>query len=124
MYVYLLVPPVEQYIWKLLTPCQQSLLAFHRFVGHRSLSHLMISDNATTYEAAASELKDLFTSEIIATINRQRTTWHFIPKKAPWFVGFWERLIGLTKAAIKKTLRRAHVNLQMLQAVVVEVKLL
>ena len=36
------------------------LLAFRRFVGRRSLPHLMISDNASTFEAAASELKDLF----------------------------------------------------------------
>ena len=84
----------------------------------------MISDNATTYEAAATELKDLFTAEVIATISRQGTTWHFIPKKAPWFGGFWERLIGLTKAAIKKTLGRAHVSLQVLQTVVVEVELI
>jgi len=83
----------------------------------------MISDNASTFEAAASELKDLFTSEAIATINRHGTTWQFIPKKAPWFGGFWERLIGLTKAAIKKTLGRAHDSLQVLQTVVVEVEL-
>jgi len=57
------------------------LLAFRRFMGRRSLPHLMISDNASTFEAAASELKDLFTSEAIATINRQGTTWQFIPKR-------------------------------------------
>jgi len=100
------------------------LLAFRRFVSRRSLPQLMISDNATTYEAAATELKDLFTAEVIATISRQGTTWHFIPKKAPWFGGFWERLIGLTKATIKKTLGRAHISLQVLQTVVVEVELI
>ena len=58
----------------------------------------MISDNASTYEAAASELKNLFDIEVIATINRQGTTWQFILKNTPWFGGFWERLI---KAAVK-----------------------
>jgi len=84
----------------------------------------MISDNATSYEAAAAELEDLISSEVIATINRQRTTWHFIPMKAPWFGGLWERLIGLTKAAIKKTLGRAHTSLQVLQTVVMKVELI
>ena len=25
--------------------------------------------------------------------------WQFIPKRAPWYGGWWERLIGLTKTA-------------------------
>ena len=101
------------------------MLAFRRFVGRRSLPELMISDNATTYEAAAGELKKLFSSEELHTaLGIRGTTWKFIPKKAPWFGGFWERLIGLTKTAIKKTLGRAHVSLLVLQTIVVEVELI
>jgi len=57
------------------------LLAFRRFVGCQSLPQLMISDNATAYEAAATELKDLLTSEVIVTINRQETAWHIYTKE-------------------------------------------
>jgi len=32
------------------------LLAFHCFAGHRSTPQLMISDNVTTFQAAAEEL--------------------------------------------------------------------
>jgi len=32
------------------------LQAFHRFVGRRSLLHLMLSDNALTYQAAVEEI--------------------------------------------------------------------
>jgi len=46
----------------------------------------------------------------------------FILKNAPWFGGFWERLIGLTKAAIKKILGRAHVSLQALQTIVANIE--
>jgi len=35
------------------------LLAFRHFTGHRSTQQLMISDNATTFQASAEELKDL-----------------------------------------------------------------
>ena len=101
------------------------MLAFRRFVSRRSLPQLMMSDNALTYEAAAEELKELFNSdEVLASLERQGTTWKFIPKRAPWFGGFWERLIGLTKAAIKKTLGRTHVSLEVLQTIVVEVELI
>ena len=91
------------------------LLAFRRFAGRRSTPQLMVSDNATTFQAAAEELKTLSSSEEVrAVLNREGVTWRFIPKKAPWFGGFWERLIGLTKSAIKKVLGRAHVSLQVL----------
>ena len=43
------------------------MLAFRQFVDHRLLPELMISDNATTYEAAADELKKLFSSEEVHT---------------------------------------------------------
>ena len=36
--------------------------------------------------------------------------------------GFWERLIGLTKQAIRKTLGRTFISLQQLQTVIVEVE--
>ena len=42
----------------------------------------------------------------------------------PWFGGFWERLIGLTKTSLKKTLGRTHVTLEGLQTVIVEVEAL
>ena len=67
------------------------MLAFRQFVGRRLLPELMISDNATTYEAAADELENLFSSEELHTaLGIRGTTWKFIPKKAPWFGGSWE----------------------------------
>ena len=50
------------------------------------------------------------------------TQWKFIPKCAPWFGGFWERLVGLTKSALKKTLGRAHITLDGLQTIIVEIE--
>ena len=41
--------------------------------------------------------------------------------RAPWYGGFWERLIGLTKKAIKKTQGRALITLTELQTLAVEV---
>ena len=49
-------------------------------------------------------------------------TWHFIPKRALWYGGFWERMVGLTKQAIKKTLGRAFVTLTQLETIVVEIE--
>ena len=99
------------------------LLAFRRFASRKSLPKIVISDNASTYMSAATELYDLFNSKTLAThLGRQGVEWKFIPKRAPWFGGFWERLIGLTKTCLKKVLGRAHVTLATLETMVVEIE--
>ena len=81
------------------------LQAFRRFVSQRSLPRLLLSDNASTYLAAAEELQKLLSSAALKEdLSRRGVEWRFIPKRAPWFGGFWERLIALTKSALKKVL--------------------
>ena len=80
------------------------LLAFRRFDSRRSLPVVMMLHNASTYISPAEELTRLFTSEELSTVlGRESTKWNFISKKVPWFGGYWERLIRLTKMTIKKT---------------------
>ena len=99
------------------------LQAFRRFTSRKSLPTTMISDNASTYLSAAKEIEELVNSvKIHDTLKVQGTTWQFIPKRAPWYGGFWERLIGLTKSTLKKVLGRAFVSLIMLQTVIVEIE--
>ena len=98
------------------------MLAFRKFAGQRSLPRMMISDNGSTYLSAAEELKSMMKlPEIKEQLSRRGVTWKFIPKRAPWYGGFWERLVGVSKTAIKKTLGRRHVSLQTLEAIVVEI---
>ncbi|XP_028394462.1 uncharacterized protein LOC114518655 [Dendronephthya gigantea] len=67
--------------------------AFRRFVSRKSLPKI-ISDNASTYQSAAEELTQLFNStELETNLSKRGTQWKFIPKRAPWYGGFWERLI-------------------------------
>ena len=67
--------------------------------------------------------KSLFASdELSEALACRGTQWQFIPKRAPWFGGFWERLIGLTKSCLKKTLGRTHATMESLQTIVVEVE--
>ena len=99
------------------------LQAFRRFVSRRSLPRLLLSDNASTYLAAAEELQKLLSSAALKEdLSRRGVEWRFIPKRAPWFGGFWERLIALTKSALKKVLGRTHATLESLQTIVVEVE--
>jgi len=99
------------------------LQVFRRFAACRSLPHLIISDNASTYTSAAKKLSKLFQSSTLKSALMHRgTVWKFIPKRAPWYGGFWERLIGVVKVSLKKTLGRAYVTLPVLQTTIVEVE--
>ena len=78
---------------------------------------------ASTYLAAVDELQQLLQSEhLIEVLGRREVLWHFISKCAPWYGGWWERLISLTKMSLKKLLGRSRVNLPVLQTLVVEVE--
>ena len=97
--------------------------AFRRFASRKSLPKRMISDNASTYLSAADELKQLFQSPSLKKVFSDRgIAWEFIPKRAPWYGGFWERLIGMTKTVIKKVLGRARISLFALQTLVTEIE--
>jgi len=83
----------------------------------------MMSDNASMFTSAAEEITRLLQSKTLETsLGAHEVVWKFIPKKAPWFGGFWECLIGLTKACLKKVLGRSHINLPTLQTLIVEIE--
>ena len=102
---------------------QTFLLAFRRFSSRKSLPSIMISDNASTFLAAAEDLQRLFESETLQReLEHHNVTWRLIPKRAPWYGGFWERMVGLTKQATKRTLGRAYVTLQQLETIAMKLK--
>ena len=99
------------------------LQAFSRFTSRKSTPQVIISDNGSTFVAASEELRNLFKSESLQeTLANRGIEWRFIPKRAPWYGGFWERLISVTKNTLKKILGRALVDKEMLQTAVIEIE--
>ena len=97
--------------------------AFRRFVSRKSLPRTLISDNATTFVSGSEEIKRLCESQLVQeTLSTHGVEWKFIPKRAPWYGGFWERLIALTKTSLKKVLGRSQVNMETLQTIVTEIE--
>jgi len=81
----------------------------------------MMSDNGTTFTAAARHLNNLCESAVVRDeFNNRLIDWKFIPTRAPWFGGWWERMIGLTKNVLKKVLGKAYVTYETLQTIVTE----
>ena len=99
------------------------LNAFRRFISRRSCPKLIMSDNASNFKLGSELLNQVMQSEEIQEeFTRRECEWRFIPPRAPWFGGFYERLIGIVKGCLKKILFRKPVNLDDLHTIITEVE--
>jgi len=74
---------------------EDCILAIRRFIARRSLPSLICSDNAKTFVAAKAQLMQIF--------GLSCPEWRFIAPRAPWWGGFWERLVRSVKSGLKKS---------------------
>ena len=99
------------------------LNVFRRFVARRSCPQLMISDNGKYFKLSASLLQQIIEdARVKKELEERGCTWKFIPPRSPWQGGFYERLIGVTKSCLKKTLFRKKVSIEDLYTLVAEVE--
>ncbi|CAB4022910.1 RNA-directed DNA polymerase from mobile element jockey, partial [Paramuricea clavata] len=99
------------------------LQAFRRFASRRGLPSLLVSDNAKTYKSASKEIRNLSRAEEVwRYLSNNRITWQFIVEKAPWWGGFWERLVRSIKRPLKKVIGRASLTYEELSTLVVEIE--
>jgi len=94
-----------------------------RFTGRRGMPSLIVSDNAKTFVAAAKFLRKLMKDEEVQRyLEDGRVVWRFNLSRAPWWGGFFERMIGCVKRVLRKVLGNARLSLVELQTVVAEVE--
>ncbi len=99
------------------------LLCFRRFVSRRGIPDLIVTDNAKTFKAASRRLAELFNSHAVRSfLNDKRIHWHYNMSKAPWYGGFYERLIRCVKSSMKKCIGSVQLTYDELQTVVIEIK--
>lgn len=55
-------------------------------------------------------------------IDNLLINWEFILEHSPWFGGFYECCIDIVKSCIKKVVRRAHLTLEKLNTVLIEIE--
>ena len=99
------------------------LLAFRRFTSRRGLPATLLSDNAKTFKSASKEIRSIARStEVSQYLTNQRTAWRFIVAKAPWWGGFWERMVRSVKGCLRKIIGKAVLKLEELSTLLVEVE--
>ena len=79
-------------------------LALKEFVARRGRPSMIISDNAKTFQATSKWLKYLKQDDgLFNYLGQQNITWRFNLSRAPWWGGFFERLVGIMKRSLSKS---------------------
>jgi hypothetical protein len=94
------------------------------FIAHHSRPAIIMSDNAKTFEKGAKVFQKICRDPLTTKqLSDQKVEWRFIPKRAPWYGGFWERLVGMTKEALSKILGRTKPTFSAFRALVAEAEI-
>ena len=83
-----------------------------RFQTRRGIQNSIISDNGKKFKDSSLKLY----------INENGTQWSFITGRAPWFGGFYQRLVQSVKKCLRKTLRNAKLNYEELNTHLIEIE--
>ncbi|XP_044165233.1 uncharacterized protein LOC122949165 [Acropora millepora] len=99
------------------------LLAFRRFTSRRGLPATITSDNAKTFRSSSQDIRKIpRAEEVWRYLANKQISWNFIIEKAPWWGGFWERLVRSIKKPLKKILGRSTLSFDELCTVLVEIE--
>ena len=91
-----------------LTP-EAFLMAFRRFTALRTTVDVLYSDNAPHFHVTAQTLESVYSGitqdpTVQTYFATHGIEWHFTPPYASWFGAAWERLIGVTKVALRRSI--------------------
>ena len=98
-----------------LTPdlsAQAFVRSLQRFIGRRGVPSFIVSDNRKTFKNAT----------VKKFIRQYNITWKFNVARAPWWGGFFERLVRSVKRCLKKTLGNARISFEEFETVLSQVE--
>ena len=85
---------------------------FLRHVSRRGSPRLLLSDNGTNLVHFSKDLLSIsdqsFTKDLLV---KERVEWQFIPVRAAFMGGMWERMIGLFKTVLKRSIGHSLLSL-------------
>ena len=94
-----------------------------RFSARRGTPSLIVSDNAKTFKAAHKYVEKYLTDpDVRAHLEVNRIEWRFNLARAPWWGGFFERMVGTVKRCLKKVLGNARLTFDELVTVLLEIE--
>ena len=96
------------------------LMALRRHIARRGRPSVIYSDNGTNFVGLNNILKNIDFKRIATITATKQIEWKFNPPTAAWWGGFWERLIGILKRLLRRTLKRSCLNYEEMLTVLLD----
>ena len=96
------------------------LMALQRHIGRRGRPSVVYSDNGTNFVGLNNLFKNINFEKIASKTATKQIKWIFNPPTAAWWGGFWERLIGVLKRLLRRTLKKSCLNYEEMATVLVD----
>ncbi|KAL3985807.1 hypothetical protein ACH3XW_40165 [Acanthocheilonema viteae] len=93
---------------------------FTRFTARRGFPKMVLSDNANQFQLAFKIIRE----QIANSLAKEGIVWKNAILKAPWGGGLYERLIGLTKRALKQAIGRKFLKEKEFITLIVQIEAL
>lgn len=98
------------------------MTSLKRFIARRGRPEKIYSDNGKTFVGAANLLKTIMSDEKVHDyLAKHRIMWQFNLSRAPWWGGQFERLIGLAKRALYKSIGGSLLTWAELQDILLDI---
>ena len=133
-------PPVFK-VWVLLFTCSTTrglhlellmhidtteiIMAIDRFVSRRGRPTIIYSDNGKQLLRASKDVAEMWGKAIPGVMKHaaeNQIEWKFIVEAAPWWGGFWERLVGSTKRLLRRVGGQAGFTVKELETLLCRVE--
>jgi len=113
--------------WVLDLSASQFLNCLRRIISHRGRLDVIVSDNAPQFKLVCTvvdrEWRRIFQDkEVMSYVSTEGIKWKFTIALAPWQGGFYERLVGLVKRCMRKSIGKKHYSLEQLATLLAEIE--
>lgn len=95
-------------------------MALRRHIARRGRPSVIYSDNGTNFVGMNNTFKHIDFKELATIVATKQIEWRFNPPTAAWWGGFWERLNGILKRLLRRTLKRSCLNYEEMLTVLVD----
>ena len=103
------------------------LLCIRRFIAKRGKPIMIISDNASQIKLGQTIIDKVWKTvsndnEVQSYISNERINWKYTVDYVPWKGGYYERMVGLTKRSLGKTLGKSKASREQLLTLLHEIE--
>ena len=98
-------------------------LELRKFFARKGAPSIVISDNARTFKKTSDWIENLSKgTDVQELLQRHEMQWKFNIPLSPWRGGFYERMVAILKACLKKTLGNARLQFNELEVILCEIE--